>query len=74
MEIREKVVTDIVPPSAARTLSSRLIRAADAARNPIEQQRLTALEEEYGWMSNLRIRQVQRNISDPDYSAKLRWV
>ncbi|GAB7350000.1 hypothetical protein MBLNU459_g0679t2 [Dothideomycetes sp. NU459] len=74
LEILERVATDLVPQSAVRTLSSRLVRAADAARNPIERQRLTALEEEYGWMAALRIRQVQQNVFDSDRTAKLRWV
>lgn len=74
LEIHERIVTDIVPQSAARTLSSRLIRAADAAKNPIEKQKLTELEEEYGWMANLRIRETQRNVYDPEHTAKLRWM
>lgn len=68
------MATDIVPTSAVHTSSLKVIRASDAARNPIESQRLIGLEEEYGWMSNLRIRQIQDSVRDADDTAKLRWV
>lgn len=74
LELRERVATDIVPTSAVHTSSLKVIRASDAARNPIESQRLIGLEEEYGWMSNLRIRQIQDSVRDADDTAKLRWV
>jgi hypothetical protein len=74
LEIHEKVASNLVPPSAVLTPSSRLVRAAEAARNPIEQQKLTNLEEEYGWMSNLRLSQVQNYVSDSEDTAKLRWM
>lgn len=74
LELRERVARDIVPTSAVHTPSLKLIRASNAARNPIERQRLIGLEEEYGWMSNLRIRRTQDSFSDADDTAKLRWV
>lgn len=74
LEIRERVTSSLVPQNAALTPSSRMIRAADAANNPIEQQKFSRLEEEYGWMHTLRIKQVQKYVSDPDSSSKLRWI
>lgn len=74
LECREKVVTEIIPQTAVLTPSSRFIRASEAARNPIELQRLTELEEEFGWMSTLRIPRCQDHVSDSSNIPKVRWM
>ncbi|KAK4991783.1 hypothetical protein LTR50_001600 [Elasticomyces elasticus] len=74
LEITERMSSSLVPQSAAVTTSSRIINAAEASSNPIEQQRLTALEEEYGWMHTLRLSRVQNQVYDPKDSAKCRWI
>ena len=74
LEVRERIPTELVPHDAVVTSPSRLILASEVAGNPIERQRLTELEHEYGWMSNIRLDQVQKDVQDPDTTAKVRWM
>lgn len=74
LEVHERSAADLVQPASVGRSSSRWIRASEAGRNPIEQQRLTDLEEEYGWMSSLRIKQLQHHVHDPQDTAKIRWM
>ena len=74
LEVRERVTSELVPHPSVVTPSSKLLRASEAARNPVEQQILTDLEEEFGWMSSLRIPKVQEKVDDPEYTAKIRWM
>lgn len=74
LEIKERLSSSLVPESASITPSASYVRAAEAATNPIEQQRFARLEEEYGWMRYLRLQQHQQYPSDSDDSAKCRWI
>lgn len=74
LEMNERSASTLVPESAAHTPSASYVRAADAARNPIEQQRFSTLEEKYGWMRNLRLRQHQQHVYDAEDFAKCRWI
>lgn len=60
LEINERIASNLVPESAAITPSASYVRAAEAATNPIEQQRFARLEEEYGWIRYLRLAQYQQ--------------
>ena len=74
LEIKERLSSSLVPETASITPSASYVRAAEAATNPIEQQRFARLEEEYGWMRYLRLQQYQQYPSDPETSAKCRWI
>lgn len=74
LEIDERFASTLVSDHAANTLSDSYMRAADAAANPIEEQRFAALEEEYGWMRHLRLQEFQQNAYDSENSAKCRWI
>ena len=74
LEINERLSSTLVPDNAAITTSSSHVRASDAANNPIERQKFTRLEEDYGWMRSLRLRQYQMHEYDEQYSAKCRWI
>lgn len=74
LEIIDRIASSLVPEQAAITPSASYVRAADAATNPIEQQRFKSLEEEYGWMRHLRLLQYQSHEYDDQWSAKCRWI
>ena len=74
LEIKERLSSSLVPDTASITPSASYVRAAEAATNPIEQQRFARLEEEYGWMRYLRLQQYQQYPSDTEDSAKCRWI
>ena len=74
LEIKERLSSSLVPETASITPSASYVRAAEAATNPIEQQRFARLEEEYGWMRYLRLQQYQQYPSDSEDSAKCRWI
>lgn len=74
LEVRERVTADLVPPEAALPQSMKFIRASEASRNPIEHTRLYNLEEEYGWMSNLRLREAHNYPNDPKSAERCRWI
>ncbi|KAF2170197.1 hypothetical protein M409DRAFT_19800 [Zasmidium cellare ATCC 36951] len=74
LEINERATSTLVPDTAAYTPSASFVRIADATSNPIEKQRFTNLEEEYGWMRHLRLQKYQQNAYDDGDSAKCRWI
>ncbi|GAB7358618.1 hypothetical protein MBLNU230_g3848t1 [Neophaeotheca triangularis] len=74
LEVVERLPSDLVPSTAALTPSSGIIRASEAARNPIERQRFTELEEQYGWLKHLRLQSYQQHQSDSEHAAKVRWI
>ena len=74
LEVIEKSAWSLVPDDAVYTPSEGFIRAANATDNPIDKQRFARLEEEYGWMRNLRSRHYQRTEYDPEEAAKCRWI
>ena len=74
LEINERFTSTLVPDIAAITSSENYVRAAEAANNPIEQQKFSELEENYGWMRHLRLQEYQRHAYDSEHSAKCRWI
>ena len=74
LEVNERFASTLVPHQACTTPSSAYVRASDAASNPIESQRFATLEEEYGWIRHLRLRQYQENVYDSEDAAKCRWI
>lgn len=74
LETKERFASSIVPNNASITPSASYVRAAEAASNPIEQQRFARLEEEYGWVRYLRLQYHQKYPSDPEDAAKCRWI
>ncbi|KAK3657824.1 hypothetical protein LTR56_002203 [Elasticomyces elasticus] len=74
LEVAERTASSLVPATATNTSSAAYIRATDAARNAIEKQRFASLEEDYGWMRNLRLSNRQKHVYDSEDSAKTRWV
>ena len=74
LEVNERIASTLVPQTAAMTPSASYVRAADAANNPIERQRFSTLEEEYGWLRHLRLLQHQQHAYDSEDSAKCRWI
>lgn len=74
LEVKERPSSSLVPETASITPSASYVRAAEAATNAIDQQRFARLEEEYGWMRCLRLQHHQKYPSDPDDSAKCRWI
>ncbi|KAK5685541.1 hypothetical protein LTS10_003622 [Elasticomyces elasticus] len=74
LEVAERTASSLVPATATNTSSTAYIRATDAARNAIEKQRFASLEEDYGWMRNLRLSKRQKHVYDSEDSAKTRWV
>lgn len=74
LEIVERPSSTLIPKHAASTPSDGIVRASEAAKNPIEKQRFLNLEEEYGWMRRLRLSHYQANEHDSEDSAKCRWI
>ncbi|SMY19106.1 unnamed protein product [Zymoseptoria tritici ST99CH_1A5] len=74
LEMCERVPSSIVPETAAYTPSASLLRIANANANPIEKQRLTNLEEDFGWMRHLRLESRQHGLQSSSESAKCRWI
>lgn len=77
LEVIERVAGDLVPQSASIASSYRVIKAAEAGSNPVESQKLAALEERWCWLSHLRLKHLKSSTfdpSDPAQAALLRWV
>ena len=75
LEVIDRFPTStLVPDTAAVTPSAGLVRAAEAATNPIERQRFQYLEEQFGWIRYLRLEQFQVHEYDSALSAKCRWL
>lgn len=74
LEIQERPVSSLVFDTAAYVPSASFIRINDATDNPIEKQTFTNLEEDYGWIRNLRLQSYQNSTQDPADSAKCRWM
>jgi hypothetical protein len=74
LEIHERSASTLVPVSAARTPSENSIRVSRATTNAIDRQNFTALEEQYGWIRHLRLRDHQRSVTDGEDSAQCRWI
>lgn len=74
LEINERFASTIVPEIAAHTTQTNLSRVSEATKNPIDKQRFTNLEEDFGWMRHLRLTKHQRNALEDGDSAKCRWI
>lgn len=71
LECNERFAHTLVPKTAACTPSASLLRIGNATSNPIEKQKLTDLEEDFGWIRYLRSPQFQANDED---AVKCRWI
>ncbi|KAI5367219.1 Putative Mg2+ transporter protein, CorA-like/Zinc transport protein ZntB [Septoria linicola] len=74
LECHERSAHTLVPDTAAFTPSASLIRVGEATDNPIEKQKFTNLEEDYGWVRYLRSQKFQQHALDDEDSTKCRWV
>ena len=74
LEMNERSASTLVPNNAAITTSESYVRASEAAKNPIEKQRFGSLEENYGWIRHLRLKEYQQHVYDSGESAKCRWI
>jgi Mg2+ and Co2+ transporter CorA len=74
LEMFERVPSGIVPETAAYTPSASFVRIASTTANPIEKQRLTNLEEDFGWMRHLRLEDYQHGTQNLNNSTKCRWI
>lgn len=74
LECNERAASSLVPETAANTPSASYVRATEAAKTPIEQQKFTKLEEDYGWIRHLRLLKHQIDPHADDDSAKCRWL
>ncbi|TKA69136.1 hypothetical protein B0A49_06315 [Cryomyces minteri] len=75
LEIKERPSSTLVPSIGhSRVRMQRAIRTGEITSLAIEQQKLAALEEEYGWMNSLRVTDIQRKTSDPEGYSKCRWI
>ncbi|EME46682.1 hypothetical protein DOTSEDRAFT_70627 [Dothistroma septosporum NZE10] len=70
----ERQMPNIVPKTAAYTLSASFTRIADASDNPFEKRKFNNLEEGFGWMRYLRLESRQKYASNTRESAKCRWI
>ena len=60
LECHERSPQTLVPDTAAFTPSASLMRVSEATDNPIEKQKYTNLEEDFGWIRYLRSRKLQK--------------
>lgn len=74
LEINERAVQTLIHDSAAYVPSASFVRIAETTDNPIEKQTFTNLEEDYGWIRNLRLQDYQCSTQDSADSAKCRWI
>lgn len=74
VEVNEKSSSLLVPDTAALTTAAGIARASDAAANPIEERRFKRLEDDFGWIRHLRLKEIQKTVDDSDSSAKCRWI
>lgn len=75
LEINERSPASLVPDTAAFTPSASFIRISEATKNPIERQKYTSLEEDFGWIRTLRLQASQSDAWDESVSsAKCRWI
>lgn len=71
LECNERFAHTLVPKTAACTPPASLLRIGNATSNPIEKQKFTDLEEDFGWIRYLRSPQFQANDED---AVKCRWI
>jgi Mg2+ and Co2+ transporter CorA len=74
LEVNEKSPSLLVPESASQTTATGIARASDAAANPIEELRFQRLEDDFGWIRHLRLKNIQQTADDPENFAKCRWI
>ena len=70
LECEERFAHTLVPETAAFTPSASLLRIDEATSNPIEKQKFTNLEEDFGWIRYLR----SHGYRDDDNLTKCRWI
>lgn len=70
LECNERFAHALVPETAASTPSASLLRISDATSNPIEKQKFTILEDDFGWIRYLR----SHKFDDDDEPTNCRWI
>nr|POE56258.1 hypothetical protein CFP56_50802 [Quercus suber] len=73
LEVSERRSGSLVPPSASETPPAAYAHAVHAAENPIDQVKLSSLEDDYGWMRHLRLTP-QTQDYDSFKASKCRWI
>nr|POF01311.1 hypothetical protein CFP56_21259 [Quercus suber] len=73
LEVSERRTGSLVPPTAGVTAPAAYAHAAHAAENPIDQRKLSALEDDYGWMRYLRLPPQTHGYNDFK-ASKCRWI
>jgi hypothetical protein len=76
LECNEKAPSSLVPDSAAMTSRADFVRSEAAAVNPIEERRFKRLEEDFGWIRHLRLKDKPKPSADDSQpaAAQCRWI
>ena len=76
LECNEKTPSSLVPDAAALTSRANFARSKAAAVNPIEERRFARLEEDFGWLRHLRLKDRQSSPANAshDTPVKCRWI
>lgn len=74
LEVSEKSPSLLVPDSASQTSPARIARAIEASATPIEEGRFQRLEDDFGWIRHLRLKEKQQTADDPGNFANCRWI
>jgi hypothetical protein len=76
LECNEKAPSSLVPDSAATTSRADFARSEAAAVNPIEERRFKRLEEDFGWIRHLRLKDKPNPSADGSQpaAANCRWI
>jgi hypothetical protein len=76
LECNEKAPSSLVPETAASTSRADFARSEAAAVNPIEERRFKRLEEDFGWIRHLRLKERPKPSADGSHpaAAKCRWI
>jgi Mg2+ and Co2+ transporter CorA len=74
LEVNEKSPSLLVPDDASLPTAAGIARASQASVNPIEERRFQRLEDDFGWIRHLRLKEIQRSADDPEHFSKCRWI
>lgn len=74
LEVTQRLSSSVAPPTPTTHASPDRQRAADAASNPIEEQKFLNLEEEYGWIRYLRLGEDQLDEKLTETPDRCRWI
>jgi Mg2+ and Co2+ transporter CorA len=76
LECNERAPSSLVPDAAATTSRADFARSEAAAVNPIEERRFKRLEEDFGWIKHLRLKDRPNPSADGSQTAaaNCRWI